>query len=112
MRTAWIWASVALLSGCSMDRINPWGGPVEHSRIPRDATVYECEGGKQLVVQYEANNRWALIIFPERDFRLDAVKDAPGRFSNGRSTLALQEGVATLDEAGTVSHRNCKSAAK
>lgn len=95
------------LSGCGS--LNWWSGPAEQSRIPRDATAYLCDGGKRLAVRYGEGGKSAMIIFPEREFRLDQVEAASGaRYSNGRTTLHSQGEGVRLEEGGTVSYDNCK----
>ena len=84
-----------------------WGGPTEQSRIPRDATVYQCENGKTLAVRYDGN-RSAMIIFPEREFRLDKLDGAAQRYSNGTTMLTVENGIATLEEARVTTFPQCK----
>ena len=105
---AWIAVTLCFgLTGC--ESLNWWSGPAEQSRIPRDATLYQCDAGKRLVVRYEDSGKSAMIIFPEREFRLDQVAGASGaRYSNGRTTLHNKGEEATLEEGGTATYDNCK----
>ncbi len=106
-------ALAAALGGCggfSLGSLNPWGGTVEHVRsVPADATTYACEGGKRLVVRYLAADKTVMIVFPEREFRLDATP--AGGYSNGSTTLTAQGDAAALEEAGAKTYTNCKKAA-
>jgi membrane-bound inhibitor of C-type lysozyme len=50
-----------------------------------------------------------MIIFPEREFRLDAEASAAGtKFSNGRTVLSTRGDETVLEEAGTVLFAKCK----
>jgi membrane-bound inhibitor of C-type lysozyme len=102
-----IFAAVAMLSGC--ESLNWWSGPVEQTRLPRDATIYQCEANKKFAVRYDNERNSAMIIFPEREFRLDRVGNpADARYSNGRTTLQVNGDQAKLDEGGTALYDNCK----
>lgn len=105
----------ALLAGCGgMDSVrNLWpfgeraGG--EAPRIPADVTVYNCDGGKQLLVRYSGDRGYAMILFPEREFRLDGVPPGSGaRYSNGRTVLSIKGEEATVEEGGSAIFANCK----
>lgn len=85
---------------------SPWSGPAEQSRIPRDAAVYQCEGGKTLAVRVEENGKSAMVIFPEREFRLEQTDSA--RYSNGRTTLHLEGSEAWLEENQTRVYSDCE----
>jgi len=98
----------AALAGCSSWW--PFGGSgSDRPRWPSDATVYKCErGGKQLVVQYIDEGKSAMVIFPEREFRLDRVTAASGaRYTNGRTTLHTKGQEAMLEEGGQTLFGNC-----
>jgi membrane-bound inhibitor of C-type lysozyme len=93
---------VAVLFGCAS------GG--EPPRYPADATVYKCDAEKELVVQYLAGGKSAMVMYPERDFRLDQVSTASGAsYSNGRTTLHTKGAEAFLEEGGQTLFANCKS---
>lgn len=97
-----------VLAGCGL-----WSGPQEQSRVPRDATVYKCDGNKQLVVRYLDGGKSAMVILPEREFRLDQVPAASGaRYSNGRTTLSTQDKEAYVDDGNNRLFTNCISAAR
>lgn len=107
----------ALLAGCSslgVDSLNPWSGPVERSRaVPADATVYACDSDRRLVVRYLSNPGAAIIVFMEREFRLDPAPSAAGaRYTNGVTTLHSTGDRVSLDEAGTTTYTNCRRAAR
>ncbi len=101
-----------LLTSCSLW---PWGRQTEQ-RVgpPADATVYKCEGERQLVVRYlssvssVSNGKAAMIVLPEREFRLDQVAAAGGtRYSNGRTTLVGEGESVRLEEGASVLYANC-----
>ena len=110
MRTAVaaISLSALLLAGCSSWwSLGSSGGDVP--RVPPGATAYKCDGGKDLFVRYIEGGRSAMIVFPEREFRLDRVGAGAGaRYSNGHTTLVVQGGAAQLEEGGGVPYANCK----
>jgi len=106
----------ASLAGCgslSVDSLNPWSGPVEHARTaPPDATVFACDSDKRLVVRYLSNPKAVMIVFPEREFRLDPVASGAGaRYTNGVTTLQSTGDMVSLEEAGTTTYSNCRKAA-
>ena len=105
----------ASLAGCgslSMDSLNPWSDPVERARMdPVDATVYACDGDQRLVVRYLSSPKAAMIVFNEREFRLDPVPAAQGaRYTNGVTTLQSAGDTVSLEEAGTTTYSNCRKA--
>ncbi|MBI4292826.1 MAG: MliC family protein [Betaproteobacteria bacterium] len=104
-------AAATLLAGCAGGGWWPWGegSGGEVPRIAPGAKYYACEAGKKLIVRYGADNRYAMIIFPEREFRLDAEGSTAGsKFSNGRTVLSTSGDEAMLEEAGTVLFAKCK----
>jgi membrane-bound inhibitor of C-type lysozyme len=101
--------AAAALAGCAGGGWWPWGegSGGEVPRIAPGAKSYACDAGKKLIVRYGAD--YAMIIFPEREFRLDAEASAAGtKFSNGRTVLSARGEEAVLEEAGTVLFANCK----
>mgnify|MGYP001585238354 CR=1 FL=1 len=103
---------VVLIAGCgTLERL--WsGGPIEQKRVPAGVTAFNCDENKKLLVRFDPAGKAAWVIFPEREFRLDLVPDAPGaRYSNGRTTLATQGDGASLEEAAAVMFANCKRSA-
>jgi len=103
----------ASLAGCgsfSVDSLNPWSGPAERSRtLPADATEYACDAAKRLVVRYLPGGNAVMIVFREREFRLDQSPPAAGaRFTNGSTTLQLQGDRVSLEEEGAVTYSNCR----
>lgn len=105
--------AVALaLSGCKsfdMDlaKLNPWRPPEEQKRVVF-GTEYACDEGKRLILRPGDATKWVMIVYPEREFRLDAA--GAGRYSNGRTTLLLSGAVAELTEENKPLFVNCKLA--
>lgn len=103
------------LGGCGsleLSRLNPWANSPELSRIPRDATVYDCAAGKKLLVRFLADRKSAMVIFPEREFRLDQVTSGSGvSYSNGRTTLRTQGEEAFLEDGKEQQFADCKKSA-
>lgn len=107
---------VVALAGCggfSVGRLDPWSGPVELARkLPADATEYACDDAKRLVVRHLPGGNSVMIVFREREFRLDQAPSASGsRFSNGSTTLQSQGDRVLLEEEGVVTYSNCRKAA-
>jgi len=107
------------LSGCggvSDIRVNPlewWSGPSEQvSQQLAGATRYECAGNKRLAVRYGTPANAALVILPDREFRLDAAPGASAgagaRYTNGRTTLETKGDEVFLEEGGASIFANCK----
>ncbi len=107
-----IGATVLALAGCGsveLSRLNPWADAPEQSRIPRDATAYDCAAGKKLLVRFLGGGKSVVIVLPEREFRLDQVSAAPGvSYSNGRATLVTQGDEAVLEEGKEMQFTGCK----
>jgi len=102
-------ALLALAAGCSSWW--PFGSSGDRPRWPADATIYKCDADKELVVQYLEGGKSAMVMYPERDFRLDQVSAASGvRYSNGRTTLHTKGPEAFLEEGGQTLFANCKRA--
>ena len=108
-------AITGALAGCggfSVDSMNPWSGPVERGRtLPADATVYSCSNARELVVRQPAGSRSVMIVFREREFRLDQAPADPARYTNGSTTLQANGGEVSLEEEGKVTYANCRRAA-
>ena len=100
---------VAGLTGCSSWW--PWGGSGgDVPRVPPGATAYKCDGGKELYVRYMDGGKAAMVIYPEREFRLDSEATGSGvRYTNGRTTLHTKGAEAMLEEGSTAVYSNCKS---
>jgi membrane-bound inhibitor of C-type lysozyme len=100
---------VTLAAGCSWFRSEPSTG-VE-PKLPPNAVAYQCDQNKRLVVRYPAGGKYAIVMLPDREFRLDAMEAASGaRFGNGRTTLATKGDEAMLEDQGNVLFANCVAA--
>ena len=106
-------ASLAGCGGFSIGSLNPWSGPVERVRTtPADATAYACDGARRLVIRNLADKKSVMIVFPEREFRLDQAPSGSGtRYTNGSTILQSQGDQVSLEEEGAVTHSNCRKAA-
>ena len=103
-------AATVLLAACSGGWW-PFGGKSEDpsTRIPPGATVYNCAANKRLLVRHASDGKSAWVIYPDREFRLDRVNASSGnRYSNGVSTLTIQDEEATLEESGARLFAECK----
>jgi membrane-bound inhibitor of C-type lysozyme len=110
MRTLIALGALSFLAACS----SWWpfsSSSGERPLYPPDATIYKCDGGKQLVVRYFEGAKYAMVIYPDREFRLDSVPAPSGaRYSNGRTTLHTKESDAVLEEGGQTLFAECRSA--
>jgi len=109
-------ASLAGCGGFSVGKLNPWSGPVERvSTTPAGATAYACDAAKRLVVRNLAGSNAVMIVFREREFRLDQAPSASStsgtRYTNGSTNLQLQGDQVSLEEEGAVTYSNCRKAA-
>ncbi len=100
----------ALLAGCgSGGSWNPWAPPSEEPvKLPPDTVVFQCEGGKRLLVRMPQGAKSVTVMLPERQYRLDAVSGESGRYSNGRTTLTGNTDQAEISEDGKVLFAGCK----
>jgi membrane-bound inhibitor of C-type lysozyme len=106
-------AATLALSGCgnlNMSRItNPWGGPEEQSKLSPDTVAYVCSNTKPLYLRYGAGNQFVMVMFPDREFRLDAVEGAAGsKYTNGRTNLEVRDGEVNVTEGTSVLYGGCK----
>jgi membrane-bound inhibitor of C-type lysozyme len=103
------------LAGCGSVNLWPFGGESnqERARVPSDAIEYQCAGGKHFYLRYLDNGGAAWIIFPENEFRLNKVTSATNpRYSNGITTLNVNDNEVTLAEGSAISFAGCKAAGK
>ena len=102
--------AILLLSACSTPNISIWpfGGDktVERSRIPANATEYQCAAGKRFYVRQLDGGNSVWLILAEREVRLDK-SGAATRYSNGIAVLELNGAEAKLTD-GTVAYTGCK----
>lgn len=104
--------SCLLLTACGSFSIWPFGDSApERSRVPSDATEYQCAGGKRFYVRSMDGGNSAWVILTEREFRLDKVASEGGtRYGNGVTVLDLQAGEASLSDGSATSYTGCKAA--
>jgi len=99
---------VLLLPGCGGTKLWPFGGEGEarQSKVPANATAYQCDGGKRFYVRYLDNGATAWLIYPDREVSL---AKAPGgtSYSNGVAVLEINGSEAKLTD-GTISYSGCK----
>ena len=79
----------------------------EANRIPPGATEYVCAQGKRLVVRFDDGGKSAWVYLPDREFRLQQ-SGSQDRYSNGVTTLSLQDDSAHLDTEGSRQFADCK----
>ncbi|MDD5249321.1 MAG: hypothetical protein PHY45_10065 [Rhodocyclaceae bacterium] len=103
-------AVALILSGCGGVNLWPFGGEKlqEHSRVPANATAYQCDGGKRFYVR-TLDDGAAWLILPDREIRLAKVGDA--RYSNGIAVLEVTGDAAKLTDGSASAFAGCKAAA-
>lgn len=104
------------LPACGSTNINLWpfGSEerTERSRVPANATAYQCEGGRTLYVRMLDNGAAAWVILPEREIRLEKTGAASGTNYAYRGTLLEIRGAeAVLLEGAKPVLTGCKAAA-
>jgi membrane-bound inhibitor of C-type lysozyme len=108
-------ATIALLlAGCgdmNIKKYNPFGGdPVqERSRVPANATEYQCAGGKRIYVRMLDGGEAVWLFLAERELRLDRIGTSQ-RYSKGNTVLNLNGNEAGFaDGTATPPYSGCKT---
>lgn len=105
-------ALAGLLAGCGGGSLWPFGEKsTELSRVPANATEYRCNNERRFYARWLENGAAVWVIYPEREFRLDRVAGAEGRYSNGVAMLENQGGTIGLRD-GNVAFTGCQTAAE
>lgn len=104
------------LAACGGVNVNLWpfGGEdrTERSRVPANATAYQCDGGRKLYVRLLDGGAAAWVILPEREIRLEKTGAAAATNYAYRSTLLEIRGAeAVLLEGSKPVLTGCKAAA-
>lgn len=102
-----------LLAGCgdmNLRKYVPFGGDAyqERSRIPANATEYQCAGGKRLYVRTLDAGGAVWLILAERELRLDRIGSSQ-RYGKGNTVLELNGSEATLADGGPATYTACKT---
>ena len=107
-------AIALLLAGCgdmNIKKYNPFSGdPVqERSRVPANATEYQCAGGKRIYVRMLDGGEAVWLILPERELRLERIGTSQ-RYSKGNTVLSLNGNEAGFaDGTATPPYSGCKT---
>ena len=106
--------SCLLTTACGSFSIWPFGDSApERSRVPSDATEYQCAGGKRFYLRSMDGGNSTWVILSDREFRLDKVASAGAtRFGNGVTTLEINGSEASLSDGSATSYTACKVAGK
>ena len=103
-----------LLSGCgdmNLRKYNPFAGDSspERSRVPTNATEYQCAGGKRIYVRTLEGGEAVWLILQERELRLDRIGTSQ-RYSKGNTVLSLNGNEAGFaDGTATPAYSGCKT---
>jgi membrane-bound inhibitor of C-type lysozyme len=81
----------------------------DRSRVPANATAYQCNGGKRFYVRRLEEGAAVWLILPDREVRL--AKASESRYSNGIAVLDLSGSDATLADGTPAVWSGCKAAA-
>jgi membrane-bound inhibitor of C-type lysozyme len=105
-----VFSLVVLLSGCGGNKLWPFGGEGEarQSRVPANATEYQCDGGKRFFVRYLDSGATAWLIYPDREVGL-AKSSSGASYSNGVAVLEISGNEAKLTD-GMIAYSGCKAA--
>ncbi len=107
-------AIALLLAGCgdmNLKKYNPFGdgSAPERSRVPANATEYQCAGGKRLYVRMLDGGEAVWLILPERELRLERIGSSQ-RYSKGNTVLSLNGNEAGFaDGTATPPYSGCKT---
>ena len=105
--------AVLLLSACGDMNVKKYipfaGDPVqERSRVPANATEYQCAGGKRFFVRTLEGGAAVWLILPERELRLDKLAADSGlRYGNGIAVLEINGNEASLKDGAAISLSGC-----
>lgn len=101
-----------LPAGCGGFSVWPFGEKSqEQSRVPANATEYQCAGNKRFYLRTLDGGASAWIILPDREFRLDKVAATTGtRYSNGSTVLEIAGDEAALTEGAARTFADCRAA--
>jgi membrane-bound inhibitor of C-type lysozyme len=103
-------AVVASLAACSTTNLWPFGDEsLEHSTAPANAMEYQCAEGKKFYVRNIEKGNAIWLILSDREVALQkSAGDAGEKYSNGISTLTINNGEARLEESPTNIYADCK----
>ncbi len=98
---------VGVQTACSF--VNPFNTDVkELSRVPKNATGYDCDGGKQFYVRMLNNGSDAWLIYPDHEVNLTNAADNKSRYTSGNITLLLNGDQTTLNDGDKIAYTACK----
>lgn len=102
------------LPACGSVNVNLWPfgeeRTTERSRVPANATAYQCDGDRKLYVRMLDNGAAAWVILPEREIRLEKTGAAAATNYAYRSTLLEIKGAeAVLLEGAKPVLTGCKA---
>lgn len=100
-----------MLSGCGGMKLWPFGEDKAQGRSsgPKNATLYQCQAGKQFYVRQQGDNAW--LIYPDREVALakGTAVDGALRYSNGIAVLAIKGNEASLNDGPGIAYSGCQA---
>ena len=111
MKRNWVLLGFSLLlAGCSSVEVWPFGeDSPENPTAPANSTEYQCAEGKKFYVRSMDKGNAMWLILSDREVALPKVEASEGeRYSNGVSTLTINNGEAQLEESATSTYADCK----
>ena len=110
MKSILILMGFSLLAGCSSVEVWPFGeDSQERSSAPANSTEYQCAEGKKFYVRSIEKGNAMWLILSDREVALPKTEAGEGeRYSNGVSTLTINNGEAQLEESATSTYADCK----
>lgn len=104
---------IVMQPSCSSFNLNPFStGVKEQSRVPQNATVYACDGGKLFYVRMLNNGNDAWLIYPDHEVNLMNSAENKTRYTSGNITLALNGEQTTLNDGEKIAYTGCKVQSK
>lgn len=107
--TSGLLLATGVLAGCSSVEVWPFGEdtPVDRT-IPANSIEYQCAEGKRFYIRNLDKGSAVWLILSDREVALSKVEGAGEKYSNGVSTLTIQDGTARLEETPTSIYADCK----
>jgi membrane-bound inhibitor of C-type lysozyme len=113
LRTILLLSAGIAVSACGGVDVWPFKSDkgVERSRVPANATEYQCAANKKFYVRRLEGGTSVWLILPERELRLDRQGSEGNRYGNGVAVLDLSGSEASLTDGSAPAYAGCKTTA-